>query len=209
LSLEDIEAEFRPHQIRTARSLIRLPGSLYEQVLQDAFAPLPEPLRRLHSPAGKCCASGLARIDGADGWIARRVAGVFGFPPTGENIPVTVEITASAGQETWHRDFGGRRFVSVLTASPIPGCLVERFGPFVFTLDLRVGPRGVLGMPVRAWRLGPIPLPGFLAPKSLATETVDPDGRFQFDVEMRLPLGLGRVVRYRGWLVPDAGSAAA
>jgi hypothetical protein len=38
---------------------------------------------------------------------------------------------------------------------------------------------------------------------SLATETVDAAGRFRFDVEMRLPFGLGRLVRYRGWLVPD------
>jgi hypothetical protein len=37
---------------------------------------------------------------------------------------------------------------------------------------------------------------------SIATENVDPDGRFRFNVELRLPLGFGRLVRYQGWLIP-------
>jgi hypothetical protein len=32
---------------------------------------------------------------------------------------------------------------------------------------------------------------------------VDEAGRFTFDVGLHLPLGLKRVVRYRGWLMPD------
>jgi len=152
-------------------------------------------------------ARGVARVDGADGWFGRIVATAFGFPRASEHVPVAVDIRTEPGRERWVRDFGGKRFVSVLSAAAAPGCLEERFGPFSFILGIPVGPAGVLGMPVRAWRLGPLPLPRFLAPVSIATEDVDPDGRFRFDVEIRLPMGLGRLVRYRGWLISDAKSA--
>jgi hypothetical protein len=176
---------------------------LYESVLIDAFDQLPEPLRRLHAPNGKLIARGIAQVDGAERLIGRLVAAVMRLPPAGNDVPVSVEITPSPGQERWVRYFSGRRFASVLSAAATPNGLTERFGPLRFTLDLPVGPQGVLGMPVRAWRLGPIPLPRWLAPVSIATEDVDEHRRFRFDVEMRLPLGLGRLVRYRGWLVPD------
>jgi hypothetical protein len=83
-----------------------------------------------------------------------------------------------------------------------PGRVVERFGPFEFELEVLATAEGVTGMPIRRWGLGPLPLPLFLAPVSIASERIDAEGRFAFDVEMRLPLRLGRIVRYAGWLVP-------
>ncbi|MBC7141877.1 MAG: DUF4166 domain-containing protein [Rhodobacteraceae bacterium] len=53
-------------------------------------------------------------------------------------------------------------------------------------------------------RLGLLPLPRPLLPESHATERAE-DGRFRFDVELRAPLGLGPIARYRGWL---AGSGS-
>jgi hypothetical protein len=203
LPLADIEAEFAPHRIRSTASFETAAASLYESVLGDSFGRLPEPLRRMHRPEGGLIARGIAQVDGADRLIGRLIAPVFRFPPADDFVPVSVEITPSPGRERWVRDFGGHQFVSVLSAAATPGCLAERFGPLWFVLDLPTGPRGVLGMPVRAWRLGPIPMPRWLAPVSIVTEDVDSDGRFRFDVELRLPLGLGRLVRYRGWLVPD------
>jgi hypothetical protein len=204
ISLEDIEAEFTARRIATSTSSEHLPGSLYRVVLGTSFDLLPEPLRRMHSPAKGLIARGVARVDGADRLIGRIVAAMFGLPAAGENLPVSVKMTPAFGQERWTRDFGGKRFESVLSTAAMPNRLIERFGPFSFVLDVPVGPSGVLGMPIRAWRLGPIPLPRFLAPLSTATEDVDNNGRFRFDVEMRLPLGLGRLVRYRGYLVPDS-----
>lgn len=61
---------------------------------------------------------------------------------------------------------------------------------------LPVGPAGVFGMSVLAWRLGPIPMPLRLRPVSFATEGVDSQGCVRFDVEIRLPLSLGQLVRY-------------
>jgi hypothetical protein len=51
--------------------------------------------------------------------------------------------------------------------------------------------------------LGPLPPPRRVAPLSIATKSVDEARRFYFDVEMRLPLRLGRLVCYRGWLERD------
>ncbi len=41
-----------------------------------------------------------------------------------------------------------------------------------------------------------------LAPRAEAAESVDDAGRFRFDVRIDLP-GVGRLVRYRGWLVEE------
>ena len=201
LLLDDIEALLTPHHIRTALRFERATDSLYQRVLGNAFAQLPEPVRNMHRRS--LIARGVARVDGADRLIGRLAAAIFRLPTATEHVPVTVEITAQAGRERWVRDFGGRRFASTLSAAPTPGCLLECFGPLRFVLGLPTGPGGIEAMPVLAWRLGPIPLPRRLAPVSIATENVDADGRFRFDVELRLPLGFGRLVRYQGWLVPN------
>ncbi len=57
-------------------------------------------------------------------------------------------------------------------------------------------------MSITGWRLGPIRLPAALRPTTLAREDVDERGRFRFDVTIALPFA-GRLVRYRGWLVPS------
>ena len=206
LPLAAIEAEFVPYRITSARHATPAPPALYERVLGRAFASLPEAVRRAHQPGWGARFSGEAQVEGAEGILARMGAAVFRLPSAARRVPVSVEIVAEAGQERWVRRFGPGRFFSVLSASSVPGRVVERFGPFRFELDLLVGTRGVVGMPMRAWRLGPVPLPLALAPVSIATEHVDAKGRFCFDVEMRLPLGLGRLVRYRGWLV-EAGAS--
>ena len=140
-------------------------------------------------------------MDGPAGPVAAIFAVLFRFPRACGDVPLTLEIVPVGGQESWTRRFGARGFTSVLSAGPTPGRIVERFGPLAFELDLVVGRAGVLGMPVRAWRVGRLPMPRLLAPISAAREDVDERGRFRFDVELRLPFGLGRLVRYRGWLV--------
>ena len=156
--------------------------SVFETVLGNRFLELPAPLRELHAPGSKFTASGTARVDGTEGWIARLAAVVFGFPRAAEQVAVTVRIESGAGWERWTRDFSGKRFSSVVSASSVPGRLVERFGVFSFELSLIVGASGVLGMPVLGWRLGPLPMPGWLAPVSVAAEEADTEGRFRFDV---------------------------
>ena len=76
-----------------------------------------------------------------------------------------------------------------------------------FELALRASANG-LDLKIAGGRLGPLRLPRFLLPRSQATERVDAHARFCFDVPIAMP-GVGRVVHYRGWLVPrSAGTRA-
>ncbi len=201
LRLEWIEAEFAGRRI-TARLRREQEQSPYERVLGHAFLSLPLPIRQFHAPGQAARTCGVARVDGADSWPANVIGALFRLPRAGEAVTVTVQTDVRQGRERWTRDFGGRRFTSELSAAAAPGCLTERFGPLAFDLALPVSGKGVLGMPVVGWRFGPVPMPRRLAPVSSVTEEVDCHGLFCFNVELGLPLGLGSLVRYRGWLVP-------
>ena len=203
LTLPEIEAEFTGRRIASESSLTRPPPSLYQRVLGARFADLPGPLQAMHRPGWELRARGLAQIDGPVTRLARITAFVFRFPPAGENVELSVSIIPEQGRERWVRRFAGRRFESVLSAATAPGQVIERFGPFRFDLALLTDRSGVTGMAVRGWRIGRLSLPRALAPGSAASESVDAEGRFCFDVELSLPCGLGRIVRYRGWLVPQ------
>jgi hypothetical protein len=62
-----------------------------------------------------------------------------------------------------------------------------------------------LRLSVEGARFAGIPLPLLLVPWTRATERIDALGRFNFDVEIGLP-GIGRLVRYRGWLSAVGGT---
>ncbi|WP_426955990.1 SDR family oxidoreductase [Muricoccus radiodurans] len=201
LPLDAIEAEL-PHPNVTTCVVHRNRAPLFARALGSSVAAMPAAVQRLHEPGWWLAAAGRARVDGPTTRLAGLVARLFGFPPASDDTPVRVTIAATDIGEHWVRDFGGRRFESRLRPG-MEGGLRERFGPFTFDLDVPCDASG-LRMAVRGWRLGPIPLPRMLAPVSDASETVDAEGRFRFDVTIGLPLGLGRMVRYRGWLVPGA-----
>lgn len=139
-------------------------------------------------------------MQGATSPLASLFARLFGMPGTTPSIPVRVTMRLDAEKEVWTRQFGARRMQSRLRC-PRPGVVRESFGPFDF--DMKVAAEnGVLSMTIIGWRIGPIPLPAFLAPRSIATESVDAHGRFRFDVPIALPL-IGRLTHYSGWLEPE------
>jgi hypothetical protein len=118
-------------------------------------------------------------------------------------VPVQVTIEAHGSDETWTRDFAGRRFESRLSEAPEgSGRLIERFGPLSVTLAVPAGRRG-LRMRVVDARLGPVRLPAALRPRARAREWVEGAQRFRFDVSLSVPL-FGFLVRYQGWLTPVA-----
>jgi hypothetical protein len=200
LSLDDLEAEFRPYRIRTeTRVVIDDRPPLFARSLGNAFDRMPTPIRDAHSPGHWLELEGEADIDGPDGFLAKLIALLFRFPPPGKNVPVRVTMEAHGDREIWTRNFGGRQFRSELREGAAGG-LSERFGPFTFDLDVPTSSQG-LTMAIKGWRLGPIRLPAWLAPSTVAREHLDEVGRFRFDVTIRLPLA-GRIVRYRGWLRP-------
>ncbi|MBU1383381.1 MAG: DUF4166 domain-containing protein [Alphaproteobacteria bacterium] len=200
LTLEAIVAEMAPHGLATETFVER--GALYARAIGPAFDGLPVAIRALHETPGGSLWRGEASTGGAAGPLAALVARIVGFPDQQSACLAEVAIDADGTRSTWRRRIGGHAFSSVLSRPREAGRVEERFGPVA--MDLRLTPEGDrLVYRVEGWRLGPILLPRVLAPSTVAHEEVDAEGRFVFDVEISLPL-IGRLVRYRGWLVREA-----
>src|SRR5262245_3300066 len=201
--LADIDREFSRFRIVT-RTMVR-PLPAMPRALGRDFERMPETIRRGHQVDGTLLLTGRGSVDGATSWLGRALAWIIGLPKTAADVPVTVEMRADARGETWTRHFGAATFRSRL--APVHGArrrVTERFGPLTFDLALTATDAG-LDLDIVAGRIGPLPLPRFLLPRSRANERVDAGGRFCFDVPVSFP-GVGRVVHYRGWLVPTAAS---
>jgi hypothetical protein len=174
---------------------------VHARVLGSAWRALPEPIRAMHMVDNVLVAEGRASVERGKGVVASAIASLFGFPAAGTDVPVTVTFRRVGVCEIWRRDFAGRKFSSTQFVGEKSWAylLCERFGPIRFGIALAAeGER--LTLVLRRWSLFGVPLPLWLAPRSEAFEHVQ-DGRFHFHVEIGLPL-VGRLVRYRGWLVP-------
>lgn len=180
---------------------------LFQQAFGPTFNALPAPIRALHTVHDRRQWAGEAKVTRGTSRLGRLLCRIVGFPPAVDATPVTVTIERQGGKERWLRNFGGKTFRSVLSLSGAPGSGVvqERFGPTTFNIHLNLKD-GALAYPVRSGKLFGLPLPRWLLPVSEAVE-VAPDGTFRFDVEISLP-GLGRIVRYQGWLKPSSTQSA-
>lgn len=172
--------------------------AIFPRVLGASFDDLPEVVRATHQTSDLSRWQGQASVRRGRSLWSRFLGWVFGFPAQAAHIDVEVVKTVSGDSEHWHRRFGGRLFSSVLTRTPAG--MTERFGPFTFLLGLRVS-EGALHFPVRSARLGPLPLPRWLLPVSIAREH-ERDGRFCFDVKLLTPLTGDLLVHYQGQLAP-------
>ncbi len=175
---------------------------LFERALGPAFAALPAPVRDTHEVWDRRAFAGEARIERGRGAAARAIARLFGFPAAADAAPVRVVMERRGAGEIWEREFAGRRFRSRLSPAGLHR-VWEAFGPFAFELDLPVE-GGAIGFSVRRGRFLGAPLPRTFLPRSESRESVA-DGRFAFDVGLHAPLGLGLIVRYRGWLRAEEG----
>jgi hypothetical protein len=204
LELSDYDALFARRQIHAGFRLPMPDGTpLYQRVLGEAWHALPKPLQDLHDLKDTLAAEGRAAIERNGNFAARLIANLFGFPNAGEDVPVKVSFRLKDGREIWRREFAGRVMQSTQEEGQgrFERLICERFGPFAFGLAL-VLRGGRLLIVVRRWTMFGIPMPLALAPSGDAYESTD-DGRFNFHVEIGLPL-IGMIVRYRGWLVPRA-----
>jgi len=196
VTLAALETEIAAHPIATERSVER--ASLFARSIGAAFDALPEAIRELHETPGRSTWRGEADTQGAEDPVGRLVARVFGFPAARQGCPVKVEVTTDGKRSQWKRRIGKNLFRSELSNARPGGRITERFGPFSF--DIVLGPSfSGLAYDIRGWSLGLIPMPAFLAPRSETSESVDAEGRFNFDVLIALPWG-SRLVHYRGWL---------
>lgn len=201
LPLEMLEAEIAAHPITTERVVER--ASLFARAIGPAFKALPAPIRDLHETPGRSQWTGRVATRGAEDPLGRLIARLVGFPDARADRPITVQIETDGARSRWTRRIGDAPFRSELSNPRPGGRITERFGPLSFDLILGPSPTG-LSYDVEGWRLGPVPMPRFLAPISRTSESVDPEGRFVFDVHIALPWGR-RLVHYRGWLVRDPG----
>jgi NAD(P)-dependent dehydrogenase (short-subunit alcohol dehydrogenase family) len=204
LRLEDFEPEFTRHRFTTRIDTTRLKAP-FDTALGAEFENAPAAVRAAHRSGPVTRLHGEASVQGASSPLAAFFARLFGMPGTTERIPVRVTMRLDADKEVWTRQFGTRRMQSRLRAVR-PGIVRESFGPFDFDMKVAVA-EGALSMTIIGWRLGRMPLPTFLAPRSTATESIDPHGRFHFDVPIALPL-IGRLTHYSGWLEPEEVEAA-
>ena len=187
------------------QDLERAPA-LFKRALGAGFARLPAAIRELHSPRGRTLFEGIAQVDAAETWVGALFARLFRFPAAATGVAVEVAIEPQVGRETWRRRFGTSGCASTLWIDSRTGQLTERFALVRFALVVKSHEQGI-DMSITGARLGILPLPRMLVPWTRAQERVDEQGRFTFDVESGMR-GVGRLVRYRGWLVPLRGESA-
>lgn len=199
ITLAEAEAAMTDLQVRT--EYVTEPAiALFPRVLGPDFDNLPAPVRATHLTMDISHWQGTAAVQRGTGLWAGLLGRIFGFPPTGTDVPVEVIKTVTPKGETWQRRFGTQIFRSRLAATA--GGMTESFGPFTFRLGLKVEGEA-LHFPVASGHLGPIPLPRWLLPVSIAREHADA-GRFCFDVRILAPVTRSLLVHYQGTLAAAA-----
>lgn len=174
---------------------------IFARALGEAgFAALPAAVRLLHQGGSFM---GEATIDAPGTAVARLCTRLLPFPPPGKAVPLRLDILADEQGESWTRHFGTHRMASRLHLARRGGAIVERLGAFAAELEPSCSSEG-LSLAVRGWSALGIPLPARTAPGGHAREEADAAGRFTFDIAVDLPFGLGRLIRYRGWLAPKS-----
>lgn len=179
-------------------------GHLYAGTLLGAAGPtvnrLHRAVRSLHSVHDATIAFGQTHIERGSNALARLVAWIFGFPPAGYRMPTAITILASHGKEIWYRRFCHHPILTQLEPSVQAGMIIERFR-FGVTFLLEVSERrGALRFQVRGMQVCGVPMPMWLWPMLRAEERAERGG-FAFDIDIGLR-GLGRLIRYRGWVQP-------
>lgn len=175
-----------PHDLTRAG-----PNALHA-CLGDDFARLPETVRRAH--VGNICLTGQARVT-RGGALANALANMMGLPHASDHVAMTVEGDHLPDRMIWNRRFAERKFQSCFRLQQ--GRLIESLGPFRLQLRLEARDHRLRYVLERVTLFG-IPVPRSLAPDLEAWEG-ELDGRYEFAVEVRLPI-IGRLVRYEGLL---------
>ena len=173
------------------------PG-VFRQLLGTAFDTLPPALRALHAIDGHARFVGVAQVQRGTHPLAVLCAICTRLPPSGRDVPVTIDFTADAQCETWQRRFGDARMSSHLRAQG--GELVERLGLLQFRFALSVVDDAIHWRLAGARLFGVLPLPSTWFAGVRCVERAR-NGRYEFLAEAALPL-IGPVMRYEGWLAP-------
>lgn len=177
---------------------------IYRHILGPYFDALPRSVQAFHSASAPSRWEGEAVVRCGKGFPAVALRRLLWFPAASGKVPVRVDVTPQGATEVWSRSFGGKIVTSVQSVVRESGgaLLVERFGPFRFTLDSRPdGDR--LWFAPRRWTCFGVPKPRLLMPSGKSFET-ERDSMFHFDIEIVAP-PVGLIVAYRGLLTRVAG----
>jgi len=169
---------------------------LYRRVLGPRFGLLPRRVRELHDLEAASQWAGMANVERGRSRLSRLAAWIAGLPPEGRDQALCVTFEPVGANEIWKRRFGKMGFRSVQYERR--GFLCERAGPATFVFTPVASANG-LALRLDGFRLLGLPLPHLLHP-SVRTWECEREGRYQFEVEARLPLA-GLIIRYGGWLV--------
>jgi Domain of unknown function (DUF4166)/Saccharopine dehydrogenase NADP binding domain len=200
LELADYETLFKHKNIHTGireHSAEKSKQPLYRKVLDSSWYVLPTALQDVHQHSSDRKMHGFANVQRGNGVLSALIATLFRLPKAAENIPVSVSFQSSGNIEYWRRTFGEKSFSSTLTHGSTQGLISERFGPFAFDLALVIDAEKLLFV-VRDWYFLGLRMPRILKPLGNSYEFSE-DGRFNFHVEIKLPV-IGLIVRYCGWL---------
>lgn len=197
LSLEDLLAPLAPFPIRTRTDTVSPQApAVFCRVLGSRMSSLPEIVRDAHDGSSRVL-HGWSRGRGSGG-LARLVRWFQGLPEPGKH-ETTVEIAADKTGETWSRNFGARCFRSrIVSVRDDPFSFEETIGPVTLRFHA-VDFQGGFSWIFESWRLGPIPLPAWLAPSVRARTFAKSDGVYRFRVLVSHPL-VGIICGYTGQL---------
>lgn len=206
LRLKDIQNEWLPYDISASIQNTTTQTSIFESCLKPtSFKQLPTSLQKFHSATGHPVWKGKANIENGKSMLARLILRFMKLPHAGTDVPVTVAIERCIGRdgeqsENWTRSFDRQTFSSIMKHNK-NGDFTENFGLLSFSINLHAE-RKSIKLPISRWHLGRLPLPLKMAPQLEAMEFEDTQGRFNFDVQIRLPIA-GMLVHYKGWLKPN------
>lgn len=172
-----------------------MPPALFPMLLGREWDALDEPVRRMHGDAPLLRAHGEADVGGATNIAARLLRRMVGLPVPETKCPLEFSIERDGDREVWTRDFAGSVMRSALDS--IRGRLRERLGPMAFLFDLHRDGTAI-DWKLRGTRLLGLPLPRWMSGDVLS-RSGSRDGRYAFEVDVRMPL-IGTLVSYRGWL---------
>ena len=174
--------------------------ALYPRLLGDAWATLPEAVRRGHEVAPVLRTTGDFTVTHGPSWLVRVAVAVLRLPRAGPHVRTQLDARAYEDHQRWERDFAGRKLYTrqYLLGD---GRMSERTGPLelcfrvaVMDGELRYGPNGVR-LCLGRWR---IPLPSWCAPRITGRAwAVAGERAMHVHIEIAAPW-IGTVVTYGG-----------
>lgn len=178
---------------------------LFQLILRDQYQKLPAVMHRFHE-ARIAQFEGKAEVKGANGFMARLLRKVGGFPPPASETDLTLKVIRTEVQERWLRSFNNTQFSSSLTRVNRTNLLCEDFGLFNFYYTLRVRNERIVWQ-LERWSFAGIPMLDELV-EVTASEGITAEGNYSFAFKLQFPL-VGVLLDYSGWLViPESRKAA-